>query len=59
MKIRKVEKNGIICAVIDSEDKVITDSQSALDLLMTAKYDAETKKHCYQQKDDYRGFLYS
>ena len=29
MKIRKVEKNGIICAIIDSEDKIITDSQSA------------------------------
>lgn len=50
MKIRKVEKNGIICAVIDSEDKVITDSQSALDLLMTAKYDAETKNIVINRK---------
>ena len=50
MKIRKVEKNGIICAVIDSEDKVITDSQSALDLLMTAKYDAETKNIVINKK---------
>lgn len=50
MKIRKVEKNGIICAVIDSEYKVITDSQSALDLLMTAKYDAETKNIAINKK---------
>ena len=50
MKIRKVEKNGIICAVIDSEDKVITDSQSALDLLMTVKYDAETKNIVINKK---------
>ena len=50
MKIRKVERNGIICAVIDSEDKVITDSQSALDLLMTVKYDAETKNIVINKK---------
>lgn len=43
MKIRKIEKNGIICAVVQSSEKVITDAQSALDLLMTAKYEAGTK----------------
>lgn len=43
MNIKKIEKNGIICAVIESEEKVITDAQSALDLLMTVRYEAETK----------------
>lgn len=43
MKIRKIEKNGMICAVVQSGEKVITDAQSALDLLMTAKYEAGTK----------------
>lgn len=42
MKIKKVEKNGVICAVIQSGDKVIVDSQSALDVLMAAKYEAGT-----------------
>lgn len=43
MKITKIEKNNKICAVVQSSEKVITDAQSALDLLMTAKYEAGTK----------------
>ena len=43
MNITTIENNGIICAVINSETTVITDAQSALDLLMTAKYEAGTK----------------
>ena len=43
MKIAKVEKNGVPCAVVCGDEKVITDAQSALDLLMTAKYEAGTK----------------
>ena len=43
MKITKIEKNGVICAVVQSSEKVIKDAQSALDLLMTAKYEAGTK----------------
>ena len=43
MKMVKMEKNGVICAVVQNNEKVITDAQSALDLLMTAKYEAETK----------------
>ena len=50
MKIRRIERNGTICGVVDSEIKVITDSQSALDLLMTAKYDAETKNIVINKK---------
>ena len=43
MTIQAIEKNNITCAVINSEEKIFTDAQSALDLLMTAKYDAGTK----------------
>lgn len=43
MEIRTVEKNGIICAVISDNKKVITDAQSALDVLISAKYEAGTQ----------------
>nr|WP_316620781.1 DUF4180 domain-containing protein [uncultured Ruminococcus sp.] len=43
MTIEKVVRNNIACAVIHSEDKVITDTSSALDLLMSAKYEVGTK----------------
>lgn len=43
MTIRTVTKNNIVCAVIESDAKVITDAQSAIDVLMSAKYDAGTK----------------
>ena len=43
MTIKTEERNGVHCAVISAENKVITDVQSALDLLMSAKYEAETK----------------
>ncbi len=43
MTIRTVIKNNIPCAVIESESVVITDAQSALDVLMSAKYEAGTK----------------
>lgn len=43
MKLRKVEKNNVICAVIESGSFVISDAQSALDLLMAAKYEIGTK----------------
>lgn len=43
MEIKKVEQNGAVCAVIQSDGPVITDPQSALDVLMTAKYDLGTK----------------
>lgn len=38
MEITKIEKNGVLCALVESGDKAVTDAQSALDLLMTAKY---------------------
>lgn len=43
MEIKTVEKNGVVCAVVQSDGLAITDSQSALDVLMTAKYEAGTK----------------
>ena len=43
MTIQRVEKNGSICAVLDSDETLITDSQSALDLLITAKYETGEK----------------
>ena len=50
MNIEKIEKNGIICAIVRSEQLVITDSQSALDLLMTAKYEVGTKNIVIDKK---------
>ena len=43
MEFTKVEKNGIICAIVKSDTVVITDAQSALDVLMSAKYDMGTQ----------------
>ena len=42
MKFKNKKKNNIICAVVSADEPVITDTQSALDLLMSAKYDAGT-----------------
>ncbi len=50
MTIQTVEKNNIMCAVINSDEKVFTDAQSALDVLMTAKYDAGTKNIVIDKK---------
>ncbi len=50
MNFRKIEKNNIICAVVESDDVVITDAQSALDLLMSAKYDVGTKNIVIDKK---------
>lgn len=43
MELTKIEKNGVLCAVVNSDEIVITDTQSALDVLMSAKYDLGTK----------------
>ncbi|MDY4518125.1 MAG: hypothetical protein SPE01_05835, partial [Candidatus Spyradocola sp.] len=49
--IEKIEKNGTICAVVRSDEVVVTDPQSALDLLMTAKYDVGTKNIVIDAQD--------
>ena len=43
MNMIKTEQNGALCAVVESDAPVITDAQSALDLMMTAQYEAGTK----------------
>ena len=43
MTIRTKTKNGVVCAIVESDTIVITDAQTALDVLMSAKYDAGTK----------------
>ena len=43
MTIQRIEKNGVPCTLVESGEVVIRDAQSALDLLMSAKYEAGTK----------------
>lgn len=43
MNLIKTEYEGLICAEVESDCKVITDAQSAIDLLMSAKYELGTK----------------
>lgn len=43
MQIQKVEKNGGVCGLVESDSLVITDAQSALDLLMTVQYEVGSK----------------
>lgn len=50
MNIEKIVKNGTICAVVRSDEIIIADTQSALDLLMTAKYDLGTKNIVINKK---------
>ena len=50
MELTKIEKNGIICAVVNSDELVITDAQKALDVLMSAKYDLGTKNIIIDKK---------
>lgn len=42
MSIEKITQNGKTVAVITSNGKVMTDVQSALELIMAAKYEADT-----------------
>ena len=50
MIVEKVEKNNAICAVVNSDEMIITDVQSALDVLMSAKYDVGTKNLIIDKK---------
>ena len=43
MQIKVIERNGVKCAAVTGPEKLITDAQSALDVLMSAKYEAGTK----------------
>ena len=50
MNIKTVEKNNIPCAVINSDEIVIKDAQSALDVLISAEYEAGTKNIVISKK---------
>ena len=50
MKLEKIEMDGVVCAVVQSDSPVITGPQSALDLLMTAKYEVGTKNLAIDKK---------
>lgn len=43
MKLNRIENNGIVCVLVDSDIEVVTDTQSALDLLMSANYEIGSK----------------
>ena len=50
MNMEKIAKNSTTCAVVRGDEIVIADAQSALDLLMTAKYDLGTKNIVIDKK---------
>ncbi len=50
MKLRTITKNAGRCAVVESDELAITDTQSALDILMSAKYEAGTKNIVIDKK---------
>lgn len=50
MELLKIERNNVICAAVKSNELVITDVGSALDLLMSAKYDIGTKNIVIDKK---------
>lgn len=43
MEIQRIEKNNAVCAVIRNDTAVMTDASTAVDILMTAKYETGTK----------------
>lgn len=48
--MKKIERNNGVCAVVQSSDAMIADAQSALDVLMTAKYEFGTKNIVIDKK---------
>ncbi len=50
MNLTVYKNNETACAVVEGDTKVIVDVQSALDLLMTAKYEADTKNIVIDKK---------
>lgn len=50
MNFKKIENNGILCALTESDNIVITDVQSALNLLISANYNIGTKNIIISQK---------
>lgn len=50
MEIKRVEKNNVVCAVVQSSGVELTDARSALDILMAANYEAGTKNVVLDKK---------
>ena len=50
MQLTKIEKNGITCAIVNGSEPVSIDAQTALDVLMSAKYDIGTKNIVIDKK---------
>lgn len=50
MVFNRIEKNGKTCAIVDNEELVITDAQSALDLLANVNYEVGTNNIVISQK---------
>ena len=50
LTIKKIENNNIICALVESNEIVITNVKSSLDLLMNAKYDVGTENIVIDKK---------
>lgn len=43
MNLTGIEENGVHCVLVEGDEPVITDAQSAIDLLMSAQYDGGSK----------------
>ena len=51
MKLEKIQtENGLPIALVTGEEKVITDTQSALELAMTAKYETGAERIAVDKK---------
>ncbi|MGO4728899.1 DUF4180 domain-containing protein [Paenibacillus sp. 2KB_22] len=44
MNIRKINENGVSIAYVTSDEKLITDVQSAIDLMATVRYEADCRR---------------
>ena len=57
MKIIKIERNNRVCAVVESDETVVADVQSALELLMNVSFDAGTKSIAIAKNRIHRDFF--
>ena len=57
MKFEKIDCGGGIAAIVSSDSQVIVDVDSALDLLMSAKYEAGTKYIVVDKKNIIEDFF--
>lgn len=50
MTIEKIKKDNKVLALVTGNEKIITDVQSALDMVMSVKYDIDTNKLIIDKK---------